>query len=630
MRTGQRKMTRGVTRIGTWIYAVCGLVASMLCVMGYYPCVPAFYAACCLDKKRNLLLYIGLLTGMGLCMPPAALVKYLFVLLVLGMAIRFYVWANRRCSGWTAGVIAGITTIAMNTSGLLILNMERRELILGLSEGVVVFALAVLFHYGMEMAGRLWSIRRTRSETEPLAAAAMVDTQGRLHAFAEAVDGLSGAFAAMEGRETSDPGDQLDVLAQEITGKLCIGCDSCALCMEQRKPDVWRQIRKMLQAVAAHSPKEEILNENYMQGCPRYSGMVEEAIWAFSRMELNEAWYRRLQENRKVIAEQLDAMADALQDWNRDLNCVDAREKMLLARIAFEAKERGLSVTQVHVYEQGEQKRRMVTAFVASKWGGGIPVKNYKKALERAGGMAMRLQKDARSILTQDAVRITAYEDTCFYTMSGVATQKEDGSTVSGDNFSLFSLENGHSHVCISDGMGSGPAAYRESDMVVELMEKFMEAGFLQETAIRMMNSAMVLKGERESYSTLDFADIDLYSGQMSITKIGAAASFVKHKDKVECLRASTLPAGVDASYTGDVLQYKLTDGDFLVMVTDGVLEYLHVKNPEEKLAQMIREIRTENASTFASKLLEHVMLFTGGHAPDDMTIVVNGIWEKA
>lgn len=55
--------------------------------------------------------------------------------------------------------------------------------------------------------------------------------------------------------------------------------------------------------------------------------------------------------------------------------------------------------------------------------------------------------------------------------------------------------------------------------MVVELMQKFMEAGFPQETAIRMMNSAMVLQGDRESYSTLDFMDLDLYSGQMTITK---------------------------------------------------------------------------------------------------------------
>lgn len=132
----------------------------------------------------------------------------------------------------------------------------------------------------------------------------------------------------------------------------------------------------------------------------------------------------------------------------------DRTERVLLAKIAFETRERGLDVKQIHVYEDKE-KRRMVTALVASKWGGGIPVKNYRKALERASGMAVRLKEDTRSILTQEPVMITAYEDTCFYALSGVASEKEEGSSVSGDNFSLFSMENGHYHVCVSDGMGS-------------------------------------------------------------------------------------------------------------------------------------------------------------------------------
>lgn len=141
-------------------------------------------------------------------------------------------------------------------------------------------------------------------------------------------------------------------------------------------------------------------------------------------MELNEAWYHRLQENRKVIADQLDAMADALQDWDQGIRCMDRTERVLLAKIAFETRERGLDVKQIHVYEDKE-KRRMVTALVASKWGGGIPVKNYRKALERASGMAVRLKEDTRSILTQEPVMITAYEDTCFYALSGVASEKK-------------------------------------------------------------------------------------------------------------------------------------------------------------------------------------------------------------
>ena len=617
-------------RAGQLIYGILGALSSMLCVMGCYPLVPAFYAGCCFDQRKNLLLYIGLFAGMGFCMPVGAMVKYLFILLVTGMAIRFYKWANRRCGGWIAGMIAGFVTAAMNCSGVIFGTMERTEFILGICEGVSVFGAAVLFHYVFEMSfemGRAFSHSRDRVDSGLQEQAAMDETQGRIHAFAEAVDGLSVAFAAMGSRSEFSRHESVTVLEQEVTGKLCSACDACAVCWNE-KPDLAVKIRKMLQAVVEHSPKEEILDRNYMEECPRYSGMVEEAIWAFSRMELNEAWYRRLQENRMVIAGQLDAMADAMQEWNKGKKNMDAKSKMLLARIGFETRERGLVAENVHVYED-EHGRRSISAMVSSKWGGGIPSNNYRKALERASGLPLRLQKDARSILTQDVVPITAYEDTSFYALSGVAAEAKDGASMNGDNFSLFTSEDGRYHICLSDGMGSGPAASKESDMVVDLMEKFMEAGFPRDTAIRIMNSAMVLKGENDSYSTLDFAALDLYTGELELTKIGAAASFIRHGQEVRCIEGGSLPAGADASVVDKPVCTNLSNGDFLVMVTDGVLEYLHVKNPEEKFSDMIREIKTDNAGALARKLMEHVMLFTGGHAQDDMTIVVTGIWEK-
>ena len=145
----------------------------------------------------------------------------------------------------------------------------------------------------------------------------------------------------------------------------------------------------------------------------------------------------------------------------------------------------------------------------------------------------------------------------------------------------------------------------------------------------RLMNSAMVLKGEDDSFSTLDFASIDLYTGELELTKIGAAASFIRHGSEVCCIPGGTLPAGVEASAAQGAAHAKLVNGDFLVMVTDGVLEYLHVKNPEEKISEMIGMIETDNPSVLAEKLMEHVMLFTGGHALDDMTVIAAGIWEK-
>lgn len=75
-------------------YGGMGVVCSLICIMGYYPLLPAFYGACCLEQRRNILLYIGMFATMGYTMSPGAMVKYLFILLVAGTGIRFYMWAN--------------------------------------------------------------------------------------------------------------------------------------------------------------------------------------------------------------------------------------------------------------------------------------------------------------------------------------------------------------------------------------------------------------------------------------------------------------------------------------------------------------------------------------------------------
>ena len=177
--------------------------------------------------------------------------------------------------------------------------------------------------------------------------------------------------------------------------------------------------------------------------------------------------------------------------------------------------------------------------------------------------------------------------------------------------------------------MGSGTIAAQESEMVVELLEKFIEAGFKKETAVKMLNSAMVLSGEEEKFSTLDYCEIDLYSGVLSMMKIGASASFLLRDGDVTVINWGSLPAGVDVSQQIENTDINLVSGDFLVMVTDGVLEYLQVKNPIEKFSEIIKAIDTENAGAFASDILDRVLVYNGGQARDDMTIVVLGIWEK-
>ena len=64
-------------------------------------------------------------------------------------------------------------------------------------------------------------------------------------------------------------------------------------------------------------------------------------------------------------------------------------------------------------------------------------------------------------------------------------------------------LPKGGYMMALSDGMGSGKEAGNESRTVIELLEQFAEAGFKRETALKMINSVLVMSNNSESFATL-------------------------------------------------------------------------------------------------------------------------------
>lgn len=610
------------------IKAVLGFLSCYITVQNCYPVLPAYFALCSRKGQASVFVILGAGIGILSFMPLEIMLKYVFILLFIAVGIRMYTWSNRYCSHLTTSVITAIAVITMNIAGNMFAMEGKRLLLAGLFEGMMVFGLTLCLQWFIKIPYEWFYQLQEERNQMPLSVLPdkELHTQ-RMESFAYAVNGLSDAFFAMSQPKEKAVLEEVSFLEQEVTGKLCAGCDGCAICWNENRMRRQGGIRALLHAVVNHGSKEELLGEQYVDDCSLYADMVEEAIQAFGRLELNYAWHNRLCENRYVIAQQLDAMAGLMEEWAKSRMVLDKQYKNLMAQISYEVNEKGLLIKDFHIYE--ENKRLCVEGYVFGKWNGGIPVKHYLQALEKAVKRPMRLGKDKKTVLTQEPVLLSAYEDTLFYTLQGIAAEKKYDSTINGDSFSFFAMDDGNYHICLSDGMGSGSRANQESEMVVDLLQKFIEAGFRKEIAIQLMNSAMVLQGEENNFSTLDYAVVNLYTGQMELIKIGGAATFVKRGKKVECLDMGSLPAGADVRMEIQSQKKQLQNGDFLVMITDGVIEYLHVKNPQELLMDIISAIETENAGVLAETILQQVLNRTGGCAMDDMTVLVTGIWEK-
>lgn len=605
--------------------AVWGLMAfasTLVCVMDCYPLIPAVYGVYCLSSEHTIIFYIGLIIGMGYFISIPSICKYLFIIAVICFGVRLFVRKSAKNGCLITAVVAACATAVMNLSVAFLGKPDTDELVLSVAESLVVFSIAFALCRACEYL-------RTFGHNENAVIAGLLPD--REEAFATAVSGLSGIISTanvMAVKCTADKiPDESEKIQLEVTGRLCACCEGCSVCWTSGA-SISDGIKMLADAVRKRMKTEEIVQNRYVEGCPHYTRMVEAATEAFARIELNEAWYRRLTENRRVIAAQLDAMAELMEDWCRAEKCIDKKRRLRLSRIYVYTKEAGIQVENAHIYENVRQQI-CIKADVCTKADGGIEISRYVQSVSRAMGVKLRQAQGTVSIISDERTSVVLYEENQFYALSGVATKKKTGSQANGDSCSMFQLDDGMYHVCVSDGMGSGKQAQAESTLVVDLIEKLLEAGFSRESALKLMNSAMVISAGEESYSTVDFATIDMYTGELELTKTGAAPSFIKSGKKVSVIENESLPAGVDAAQESIHSKNTLQSGDFLVMVTDGVLEYLHVKDKQEKLMDIIAGVKSDNAGVLAQEILDRVLLDTGGYAMDDMTVVAIGIWEK-
>lgn len=256
-----------------------------------------------------------------------------------------------------------------------------------------------------------------------------------------------------------------------------------------------------------------------------------------------------------------------------------------------------------------------------------VPVKKIASALSDLLDCEMMPARDSRTFVSKDRVTVLFVEGMAYNVLYGVRKETRQDEAVSGDNFSVFWLPEGQFYAGLSDGMGSGIQACAQSELLLDLLEQFLEAGFTKETAVRMINSSIVLQPEEPVFSTVDLASIDLYTGVCDFLKAGACASFLKKENTVECIYGAGLPAGAVSQMSLEPFRIRMYDGNMLFMVTDGVMNALPEGQEEEIMKRLIRNLPAGTPAEMAERLMEQVKIY--GEAADDMTILAAGVWKR-
>lgn len=265
-----------------------------------------------------------------------------------------------------------------------------------------------------------------------------------------------------------------------------------------------------------------------------------------------------------------------------------------------------------------------------------------KMYTEKSGGYRIEDVADMLSVLTEGSLIpgvTTPYrldgeekyyvfvEEPYLMVMPGYAKAVRENENISGDNYAIVESVKGKTTVLLSDGMGSGERACEDSEKVLDLMEKLLEAGYETGKAMDLLNNAMMVSEGQQNMSTLDVCSIDLYSGMCSFQKAGGADTFLKSNKYVEEINMNTLPLGIVQSGEREVITRELIENDYIIMVTDGITDALAAYGYDKMLSSYLENLQETNPTEMARKILQFAIKCSQGRIMDDMLVVVLGIF---
>lgn len=334
-------------------------------------------------------------------------------------------------------------------------------------------------------------------------------------------------------------------------------------------------------------------------------------------------------ENRRVVSDNFNVVAQIMERVAEEISeyepMEERRRKILVNALADE----GICIADAY-YIPDKKGRFLLGLSLYTEKKSSVSGQDVADMLSVLLKRQLQLSVSSPSIIDREEKTFVFVEEAPYIVLTGFSRAVKDNENVSGDNYSVTELEKGRVKLILSDGTGSGEEACASSGKVLDLMEKMLETGYDADTAIHMVNTAFFAMGEECNHPTLDLCELDLYSGECEIRKVGAAVSFLKRGELVDQIGMGSLPLGILCPENIDQEKVVLKSGDYLIMMTDGVLDALSGHDYEETMKRAISAITEQNPGEIAERLLQTVLCLSGGQIRDDMTVLVAGVWKNS
>ncbi len=452
-----------------------------------------------------------------------------------------------------------------------------------------------------------------------------------LTGFAHAFQNLAKTFWA----DATEPTQKdIPAMVNELTDSVCKGCGLAEYCWREDVNKTYPAVAKVLGDETIETITEKTFAQPFQETCVRLENFARKANRLMEMGRYKSHWEGKLGENRKLMGQQMAAVGEILQGIGRNVEEDIIFHEEKAKDILESCKVADMAVHHVRVTENAERGQRKVQIAVGGCGGVGVCRQETLRLVEREMGCKMALgtcpcPKDA------DKPCLLTFLEQPAYLLSTATAYIPATKAVTGDAASVLFTERGEGIMALSDGMGKGAEASKESVEAIELLEQFMEAGFDSELAVKLINSALLFGSGGETYATLDICHVDLFTGKGEFLKMGAVASYIYRGERLISVETHSLPAGILQQVEVVKREMDFRDGDLIFMMTDGITDVFGGEMALENwLREQLRKKTMSNPKDLANLLLGGAKGIlaespSARERMDDMMVLVGRFWKR-
>lgn len=447
----------------------------------------------------------------------------------------------------------------------------------------------------------------------------------RIENLKKILDRLSKSMNKLSGNHKLLVKDKSSAMIENLADRVCSNCEMNSKCWGKELNKTFFEFSELIEMFEQGKGK---INKSLKANCVKSNTLIKSCEEFYNTTTVNEVLKERIGEGRQLIAENIagisQAMDDVIKEFTRDVdNCYEL-DKVLKKALSRK------NIAYKNIYSYTDKKGRLkIKMLMENCYGENICGKAILPILKEVLRVPFSISDEGCRINPETNECSVVIEESPKYNMlSYVASIPKDGEKFSGDSFNFGKNKNGIYVIALSDGMGSGPDAGLESSVAIDIIDEFIERGYDEEIAIKAINSIMNMKfSEDEKFTTLDMSMVDLYSGELSVIKAGAVATFIKRYEDIQVISDNSLPFGAVEEIEYKKNKKKLKHGDIVITISDGILDVDKNNIGDYSWLRTYLEKATTNPEQLSRDILDKAKKLSNGKVMDDMTVVVSKLY---